>query len=109
MEIVFVCTRLWNGDTEVLAANFESGTWIIHDSKLLNLENLEVENDTSNAIHILGNLYVNQAIQTLRLMVQNKEVVVQLVSTIDTDHVKSKSKDKEGIPDDHKPLNAQVE
>ena len=37
-------------------------------------------------------------------MDQNREVVAQLVSTIDTDHVKSKNWDKEGIPDDPKPL-----
>ena len=77
--------------SEMLAANFgstrmnetqftgegsciESGTWIICDSKLLNLkpkvenpnlENLEGENSTSN---ILGNLsnHVRQSIRTLR-------------------------------------------
>ena len=49
--------------SDVLAANFERGTWIIYDSKLLNLENLEVENDTSNAIlHILGNLHPRQPV-----------------------------------------------
>ena len=52
--------------SKVLAANFESGTWIVHDSKLsnleepkveyLNLESLEVENYTSDASNILGNL-----------------------------------------------------
>ena len=30
--------------------------------------------------------------------------MAQLVSTIDTDHVKSKNQDKESIPDDPKPL-----
>ena len=37
-------------------------------------------------------------------MDQNKAAMAQLVSTIDTDHVKSKNQDKEGIPDDPKPL-----
>ena len=46
--------------SEVLAASFESDTRIIYDSKLLNLESLEVENDTGNAIHIRGNLYPRQ-------------------------------------------------
>ena len=32
-------------------------------------------------------------------MEQNKEFVAPLLSTIDTDHVKSKNQDKEGIPD----------
>ena len=94
----------------VLAANFESGTWISHDSKLLNLESLEVENDTGNAIHIHRNLYSRQSIDPDASMErdtwvdQNKAAVAQLVSTIDIDHVKSKNKDKEGIPDDQKLL-----
>ena len=37
-------------------------------------------------------------------MDQNKGIVAQLVSTIDTDHVKSKNQDKEGILDDQKQL-----
>ena len=37
-------------------------------------------------------------------MDQNKEVVAQIVSTIDTDHVKSKNQDKESIHDYQKPL-----
>ena len=45
--------------SEVLAANLESGTWIIYENKLLNLETLEVENDTSDAIHILRNLFTS--------------------------------------------------
>ena len=63
-SIFFVCVRACGTMTysEVLVANFESGTWIIHDSKLLNLENLEVENDTSNATHILGNLHPRQPV-----------------------------------------------
>ena len=110
MEIVFVCTRLWNGDTEVLAANFESGTWIIHDNKLMNLQNLQVENDTSNAIHILEtstsrpSFDQDASIERDTSMDQNKAAMAQLVSTVDIDHVKSKKKDKESIPDDHKPL-----
>ena len=43
--------------SEVLVANLEPGTWIIYDNKLLNLECLEVQTDTSNAMHTLGNLY----------------------------------------------------
>ena len=96
--------------SEVLAAKFESGTWIIFDSKLLNLENLEVENDTSNAIYILGHLYpcqpvdLDASMERNTWMNQNKEAVAQLVLTIDTDHVKSKNQDKEDIPDYQKPL-----
>ena len=37
-------------------------------------------------------------------MDQNRGIVAQLVSTIDTDHVQSKNQDKEGFPDDQKPL-----
>ena len=37
-------------------------------------------------------------------MDQNKAAMAQLVSTIYVDHVKSKNQDKEGIPDDQKPL-----
>ena len=96
--------------SKVLAANFESGTWIIYDSKLLNLERLEVENDTSNAVHLLRNLYPRQPIdldasmERNTWMDQNKAAMAQLVSTIDIDHVKSKNQDKEGISDDQKPL-----
>ena len=94
----------------VLAANFESGTWISHDSKLLNLECLEVENDTGNAIHIHRNLHSRQSVdpdasmERDTWMDQNKAAVAQLVSTIDIDHVKSKNQDNEGIPDDQKLL-----
>ena len=83
---------------------------IICDSKLLNLESLKVENDTGNAIHILGNLHPHQPVdldasmERNTRMDQDKGIVVQLVSTIDTDHVKSKNQDTEGIPDDQKPL-----
>ena len=93
-----------------MAASFESGTRIICDSKLLNLESLKVENDTGNAIHILGNLYPHQPVdpdasmERNTWMDQDKGIVAQLVSTIDTDHVKSKNHDTEGIPDDQKPL-----
>ena len=96
--------------SEVVAANFESATWIIHDSKLLNLENLEVENVTSNATHILGNLNPRQPVvpdasmERNTWMNQSKEVVAQLVSTIDPDHVGSKNLDKEDILDYQKPL-----
>ena len=96
--------------SEVLASNFEAGTWIIFDSKLLNLENLEVENDTSNAIHILRNLYSRQSVDPDASMerthgwTKNKAAMAQLVSTINIDHVKSKNQDKEGILDDQKPL-----
>ena len=96
--------------SEVLAANFESGTWIIYDSKLLNLENLEVEDDTSNAAHILRNLYPHRSVdpdasmERNTWMDQNKGIVAQLVSTIGTDHVKSKNQEKEGILDDQTPL-----
>ena len=96
--------------SEVLAAYFESGTWIIHDSKLLILKSLEVGNDTSNAMHILGNLVPRQpadpdaSMERNTLVDQNKGVVAQLITTIDTDHVKSKNRDKEGGPDDQRPL-----
>ena len=85
---------------EVLAANFESGTWIICDSKLC----------TSNAIRILGDLYPRQPVdpdasmERDTWMDQNKEAVAQRVSTIDTDHVKSKNQDMEDFPDYQKPL-----
>ena len=112
MKFLFFFTRLWNDDFtwKFWAANFESVTWIICDSKLLNLENLEVENDTSNAVDILRILYpcqpvdLDASMERDTWMDQNKEVVAQLVSTIGTDHVKSKNQDKDGIPDDQKPL-----
>ena len=69
-----------------MAANFESGTWIMYDNKLLKLENLEVQNDTSNAIHILRNLYPRQSVdldasmERDTWMDQNKAVMAQLVS-----------------------------
>ena len=59
-----------------------------------NLENLEAEDDTSNAMDIFGNLYPCQPVDldasTERdtWMDQNKEAVAQLFSTIDTDNVK---------------------
>ena len=37
-------------------------------------------------------------------MDQNEQALAQLVSTIDTDHVKSQNQDKEGILDYQKPL-----
>ena len=87
--------------SEALVANFESGTWIIYDIKLLILENLEVENDTSNGIPILC---PRQSVKRNTWKDKNKAVMAQLVSTIDTDCVKSKNQDKEGIPDYKKPL-----
>ena len=87
-----------------MAANFESGTWITYDSKLLNLENLNGENDTSNAMHILRHFLPTSISRSGRLMDQNKAAMAQLVSTIDIDHVKSKNQDKEGILDDQKPV-----
>ena len=95
--------------SEVLATNFESSTWIVHDSKLLNLENLEVENDTSNAIHILGIFSPRQpadpdaSMERNTWINQNEEAVAQLVSTIDTGQVKSKNQDKEDTLDHEKP------
>ena len=74
------------------------------------LENLEVENDTSNAIHTLGNFYPRQPVdpdasmERSTWMDQNKEAVAQLVKIVDTDHVKSKNQDKEGILDFQLPL-----
>ena len=79
---------------------------MIYDSKLLNLEHLEVENGTSNAIHILGNLFPRQSVDPDASMErniwmdQNKAAVAQLVSTADIDHVKAKNQDKVCIPDD---------
>ena len=79
--------------SEVLSANFESGTWTIYDSKLLNLENLEGENDTGNAMHILGNLYprrpvdLDASMERNTWMDQNKVAMAQVVSTIGIDHV----------------------
>ena len=96
--------------SEVLAANFESGIWTIYDSKLLNLEHLEIKQDTSNATHILTNLYPRQPVDPDASMErniwmdQNKEIVAQLVSAVETDHVKSMNQDKEVILDDQKPL-----
>ena len=68
---------------------------------------VEVENDTSNDIRILGNLYPRQSVDLMERntwMDQNNETVAQLVSTIDTEHVKSKDQDRDGIPDYQKPL-----
>ena len=63
MKFFKVCTRLWMMTySEVLAANFQCGTWIIYDSKLFNLKNLEVENDTSNSMHIVGKIYPRQPV-----------------------------------------------
>ena len=96
--------------SEVLAANFEPGICILCDSNLLNLENLEVENDTSKAMHTLGNLYPRQPVDPDASMMkntwtdQNNACMAQFVSTIETDHVKSKNQDKEGILDDLHPL-----
>ena len=65
-------------NSEVLAANFESGAWIMYDSKLLNL----------------GNLYPRQSVdldasmERDTWMNQNKATTAQLVQTIDIDHVK---------------------
>ena len=70
--------------SEVLWANFESGTWIMYDSKL---SRESVDPDAS----MERNTWMNQ----------NKATTAQLVWTIDIDHVKSKM---EGIPDDQKPL-----
>ena len=77
---------------------------------MLNLESVEVKNDISNAIHIHGNLNPRQSVAPDASMErnpwvdQNKGIVAQLVSTIDTDHVKSKNQDKKGILDDQKQL-----
>ena len=59
-------------NSEVLVSNFESGAWVIYEIKVFNLEepkvenpnleDLEVENDTSNAIHILRNHYSRQSV-----------------------------------------------
>ena len=48
---------------EVLVANFESGTSIIYDNQLLNVENLAVENDTTSSE---TSFHVSQSIWTLR-------------------------------------------
>ena len=57
--------------SEVLATTFASGTWIIYGSELLNLENLEVENDTSDAIRIFGNLCPRQSVDPNASMERN--------------------------------------
>ena len=57
--------------SKVLAAHVDSGTWINYDSKLLNLEHLKVENDASNAIHILRNLYPRQPVERDASMERN--------------------------------------
>ena len=137
---MFFSTRLWNADDllgncggkffESTGTNkaqstgegscTESGTWIIHDSKLLNLEepgvedpnleNLEVENYTSNKTDILGNPHPCRPVDPDASMArdtwmdQKKEVAAQLVSTIDTDNVKFQKEDKEDIPQYQKPL-----
>ena len=83
--------------SKVLAANFGSGTWITYDSKLLNLEHVEVENGTSNTKHILKHFFVRQPVdphasmERNAWMDQNKAGMAQHVSTIDTDYVKSKN------------------
>ena len=87
------CESTWLNETQSAdeASFFESGTWTTHDSKLStldrrnienpNLKNLEVEDCTS--ANDLGRIFV---------------------STIDTDIVKSKSQDKEDVPDHQKQL-----
>ena len=81
--------------SEVLAANFESGTWIMYDRKLLNLENLYPHQSVDpDASMMERDTWMNQ----------NKATTAQFVWTIDIDHVKSKNQDKEVIPDDQKPL-----
>ena len=92
-------------NSEVLAANFESGTWIICDSKLLNLESLEVENGTHPRKSLsTPTIDPDASMERNTWMDQINGMELQLVSTIDTDHVKSKNQDKEGIPDDQKPM-----
>ena len=99
--------------SEVSAAIFEFGTWssttaCLEEPKVENpnLENLEVENDTSNAVDILGNRYPRQPVdpdasmERDTWMNQNKETVAQLVPTIDTD----KRDIQEDTPEYQKPL-----
>ena len=108
MEIFFSWyTLVERGHTQkVFAANFESGTWIIYDSKLYNLENLELENDTHPQKHQKRQpVDPDASIERDTWMDQNsKAAVAQLVSTIVTDHVKSKNQVKEWITDGQKPL-----
>ena len=72
--------------SEILVANFESTGMNEAQStkrglKNPNLENLEVENDTSNALDMLGNLYpcqpvdLDASMERDTWMDQNKEVV----------------------------------
>ena len=95
--------------SEVLAATSECGTWIIYVSKLLNLEHLEVENDQQRHAHLQKPLSTSIS-RSGRFDGEEymdgpeQSSYGQLVSTIDTDHVKSKNQDKEGIPGYQKPL-----
>ena len=103
---------MWNNDltfSEVFAANVESGTWIVYDSKLLNLENLEVENDTGNATQILRNLQSRQSVdpdssmERTHVWTRTQQLGRSLSRQIDNDHVNSKNQDKEVILDHQKP------
>ena len=75
-----------------------------------NLEKLEVQDDIRNAQDNVGNFYPCQPVDPVASMERdtwmdrNKEVVAQLVPTIDTDNVKSKNQDKEDIPEYQKLL-----
>ena len=83
--------------SEIVATNFESGAWIIYGRKLSNLEEPKVE----YSIHVN---HPDASMERATWMDQNKEVAAQLVSTIDTDNVKSKNQDKGDVPVCRKPL-----
>ena len=70
---------------------FESGTWITFDGKLSNLEKPKIENPN------LENLEVEDYTRA-------NDLGRIFVSTIDTDNVKSKNQNKEGVPVYQKPL-----
>ena len=50
---------------------------VIYDSKLLNLENLEVENDSGNAMHILGSLHPRRPVDPEYMDGSDKEFAIR--------------------------------
>ena len=99
MKFFLVCTRLWNDD---LLRSFHLRQQAVESGESGSRER---PLPPSNAIHTLGNLYPRQRVdpdasmERGTWMDQSKVAEAQLVSAIDTDHVKFKNQDKEEILD----------